>query len=133
MICVGFLQLCESLDTPKLHTETFKFTCEHFKDASIDNSEFLELDNKTLMKVLGNPHVNVTSEDFILERALRWMEHDPETRMDTFYDLVKRLPIHTASPQFLQCTLLRNQHVARNQPLVSLLQGQGHISQIIST
>lgn len=92
--CLGIehfanLHSCESLERDAR-------TCavEHFEQLS-DGVEFLQLSADRLVSYLTLDEIDVSSEDQLLEIAMRWLRHDPATRSELSCRVLQcvRLPL----------------------------------------
>ncbi|XP_002732022.1 kelch repeat and BTB domain-containing protein 12-like [Saccoglossus kowalevskii] len=90
--------------------------------AIIVQEEFLLLESNKLMEILAfdDLSLGIKNEDTVLEGIVRWLEHDPISRIQDISELLKLVRLHLVSMPYLQ-TVRQHSVVIDNHDAVSLI------------
>ena len=131
--CTRFLQ---RMLTPSnclgIESTALKYDCENLRDSATSyirenfipiscSTEFVELDAKRLIDLVGSDDTKVDCEEQIFESIMKWVNHDIENRKHNFKELVSYVRFPLISPYYLM-DHVESEDLVRNTPeCISLL------------
>jgi hypothetical protein len=90
-----------------------RFISKHFLKI-IQTDEFLNLTRDDLVDLLSRDNLNVEREEQVYEAFLVWLKHDFESRVDSFYDLIKLVRLPLLLPEYLVDKITHEDFIRNN-------------------
>ncbi|XP_067944567.1 kelch-like protein 5 [Watersipora subatra] len=100
--CLGILQFADRQGCVDLFKVAHNYVMENFLDITKDTgSEFLQLSQEELMKLLASDDVNVPNEEMLFTAVIDWVSFDSASREEALPALLSLLKLPLMSPDFL--------------------------------
>ncbi|GFO03142.1 kelch-like ech-associated protein 1 [Plakobranchus ocellatus] len=113
--CVGMVEFARAHDCLELETKARRYIHEHFCDVA-KHEEILDLSAEDMADIIQREDLNVNCESEVFSAVVRWVEHDPERRLDQLESLLARgVRLSSLAPAFLEDQLQRC-HLIRRKP-----------------
>ena len=120
--CFGIWMLANRVNDSRLHRAAWDFALQKFTEV-IDEDEFRHLDVDSLKCYLGDPKLNVASEEKVCDTALKWLKLNPDHNDKDVEDILSSLRLNNLDVVYIKTQLLTNKAVQKNLQVVDMLQG----------
>uniref|UniRef100_A0AAY4AXA1 Kelch-like family member 23 n=1 Tax=Denticeps clupeoides TaxID=299321 RepID=A0AAY4AXA1_9TELE len=90
--CLGMHAFAEHHVCPALEREARRLMFSRFEEL-IQQEEFLELNVKELISILSAENLNVWKEEVLIEAIVKWIAHDPPSRVHDVQDLLQSVKL----------------------------------------
>ncbi|KAJ8681151.1 hypothetical protein QAD02_016938 [Eretmocerus hayati] len=98
--CLGIKKFADIHNCPNLMKTANTYINDNFMEV-IWNQEFFHLSADDVANLLQSDDLNVSSEEYVLDALLRWLEHDPNNRKSEASRLLAFVKLPLLTPAFL--------------------------------
>ncbi|XP_078585844.1 kelch-like protein 30 [Branchiostoma floridae x Branchiostoma japonicum] len=99
--CLGVMQLADRYGFSELEKEARNQAVSNFSEI-VQNEEFLTISKQTLLVLLTNENLPVTSEDDVVSSAIRWLDHDPNGRKTALVNILQTIHLSCVRVKVLE-------------------------------
>ncbi|XP_066919463.1 kelch-like protein 12 [Clytia hemisphaerica] len=117
--CLQIFSIAKSCSLLTLMEDSLEFISAIFQDISALN-DFKQLSFDELIDVLSLEDLAVPSEDYVLEAAFRWLNHDLYGRQQKFVEVLKAIHLPYVSDDMLK-QVMENEKSLRTFPELEIL------------
>jgi len=111
---IGIADFASEHGCLELESKAKKFIRKHFCEV-VQSEEFLTLSPCQMVSLVKQDELNVQCESEVFKAVIRWVEHDPEKRLDTLEGLLSAVRFNFLAPTFLE-QQLNNCHILKKMP-----------------
>lgn len=83
--CLRYWLLAKQLMLREFEVKVFRYCLDNFMD--IPDSIYVELSHAELEEIVGNPELNIQAEKDAFQIVMKWIQHEPITRMQNISQL----------------------------------------------
>lgn len=102
--CLGMHSFAELHVCKTLEREALRVMLSRFEEL-IQQDEFLEADLAKLTTIMASENLNTWREEILLEAVVKWIAHDPRSRLDHTYALLSCICLELDKARFQNHTL----------------------------
>jgi len=97
---VGIRNFARAYFCTSLARKTHNFILENFQKLAEKSTELLQISVTEMAELLSSDDLNVKNEEIVFEAAIRWIDHDPESRRPDVVTLMNCVRLGLLSTQF---------------------------------
>lgn len=112
--CIGIADFASEHGCIELENKARKYIRKHFCEV-IQCDEFLVLSPCQMVNLVKQDELNVQCESEVFKAVIRWVEHDPERRLEILEGLLASVRLNFLAPKFLE-QQLNNCHILQKMP-----------------
>ncbi|KAK8786871.1 hypothetical protein V5799_023356 [Amblyomma americanum] len=119
--CISIHSVAKLYNCFDLTDKAYRYLMEHFVEVAKRSEEFLQLDVDDVEAVLSDENLNVVKEESVWKAALRWIEHEPDSRAHHVARLLKCVRTGLVDTNYFVEKIKTNKYVADSEacrPLV---------------
>ncbi|XP_035678965.1 gigaxonin-like [Branchiostoma floridae] len=118
--CLGIRNFAELFNCPEIHFFATEYMEMSFHQVMF-TEEFLELTFEQLLEILEHDKLNVRNEQDIVECVLKWLEHQPESRVEHLQQLLSSLWLETLEARYIEERIAKHELVIDIGPVQTML------------
>jgi len=113
--CLTLRHFAESHFIESLTKEAQNYLLKHFAQVAETSREILSLPVEELVPILTSDSLNVRNEDIVWRLVLRWIEHEPESRLPYLVHLLKCIRLGLMEVQYFLENVKNHPYIVGNQ------------------
>ncbi len=86
------------------------------------HEEFLGLNSAKLIEIISQDELNVTNEETVFKACLKWLKHQPDERLVTFYLILEKIRLPLINSYFLHDKVLAEPSIKSCSKCQALIQ-----------